>query len=215
MNYSLAMGIAEILHRAIVIPVLTVERAEDAVPLGRALVAGGLTVLEITLRTDAACEAIRRMKAEVEGAVVGAGTLLNVHDLDRTQEAGAEFFVSPGSSDALTRAAIERSVAFLPGVATATEMVRGLDFGLTHFKFFPAEYLGGPAALRAFAGPLPQCRFCPTGGITEENAASYLAVDNVVCTGGAWMATRELIDGQAWPDITVRARTASGLRRRA
>jgi 2-dehydro-3-deoxyphosphogluconate aldolase/(4S)-4-hydroxy-2-oxoglutarate aldolase len=209
------MNIANILRRAIVIPVLTIERAEDAAPLGRALVAGGLTVLEITLRTDAACEAIRRMKADVEGAVIGAGTLLNVRDLDRAADAGAEFFVSPGSSDSLTRAAIERGVAFLPGVATATEMVRGLDFGLTHFKFFPAEQLGGPAALKAFAGPLPQCRFCPTGNITEENAASYLALDNVVCTGGAWMATRDLIDAKNWPEITARARKAADLRREA
>ncbi|HEY4116028.1 MAG TPA: bifunctional 4-hydroxy-2-oxoglutarate aldolase/2-dehydro-3-deoxy-phosphogluconate aldolase [Rhizomicrobium sp.] len=205
-------SIADILRRAVVIPVLTIERAEDAVPLGRALVEGGLTVLEITLRTDVACEAIRRMKAEVDGAVIGAGTLLNVRDLDRAQEAGAEFFVSPGLGDSLTRAAIDRGAAYLPGVATATEMLRGLDLGLTHFKFFPAEQLGGPAALKAFAGPLPQCRFCPTGGITEENATSYLALDNVVCTGGVWMASSDLVDAKNWREITARACKSAVLR---
>jgi 2-dehydro-3-deoxyphosphogluconate aldolase/(4S)-4-hydroxy-2-oxoglutarate aldolase len=203
--------IASILKQAAVIPVLTIERLEDAAPLGRALSAGGLTVLEVTLRTEAACESIRRLKAELPEARIGAGTVLNLHDLERAQEAGADFFVSPGSHQALLSAASEQGLAWLPGVATASEMMRGLEAGFTHFKFFPAEQLGGVAALKSFAGPLPLCRFCPTGGVTLENAANYLALPNVVCVGGSWIATPELMAAGQWAAITDRAAAAHRL----
>jgi 2-dehydro-3-deoxyphosphogluconate aldolase/(4S)-4-hydroxy-2-oxoglutarate aldolase len=203
--------IASILEQAVVIPVLTVEHSSDAAPLARALVAGGLHVLEVTLRTPAARESIRAMKAEVPEALVGAGTVLNLEQLDDTHNAGADFFVSPGSSETLLREAASRRLPFLPGVATATEAMRGLDAGFSHFKFFPAQQLGGPAALNAFAGPLPQCRFCPTGGITSENARNYLALDNVVCVGGTWIAPPDLIAKGDWSAITERAAAAHRL----
>ena len=203
--------IAAILKQATVVPVLTIERVEDAVPLGRALTAGGLKVLEVTLRTDAACASIRRLKAELRDAWIGAGTILNLHGLDRAQGAGADFFVSPGLHDGVLQAASARRLPLLPGVATASEMMRGLAAGFTHFKFFPAEQLGGVAALKGFAGPLPQCRFCPTGGVTVDNAADYLALSSVVCVGGTWIAPPELIAEAQWAAITDRAAAAHRL----
>jgi 2-dehydro-3-deoxyphosphogluconate aldolase/(4S)-4-hydroxy-2-oxoglutarate aldolase len=169
-----------------VIPVLVVEDVAHAEPIARALVAGGLTALEVTLRTPAALEVIRIM-SRVEGAVVGAGTVLNPRDLDAAMQAGAQFIVSPGLTEPLTRAAIDRGIPYLPGIANAADIMRGLDHGLDRFKFFPAEAAGGIKALKALAGPFHQVRFCPTGGITEATAPDWLALKPVLCVGGSWV----------------------------
>ncbi|TXM77487.1 bifunctional 4-hydroxy-2-oxoglutarate aldolase/2-dehydro-3-deoxy-phosphogluconate aldolase [Methylobacterium sp. WL69] len=169
-----------------VIPVLVVEDAAHAEPIARALVAGGLTALEVTLRTPAALEVIRIM-SRVAGAVVGAGTVLNPRDLDAAINAGAQFIVSPGLTEPLTRAAIDRGIPYLPGIANSADIMRGLDHGLDRFKFFPAEAAGGIKALKALAGPFHQVRFCPTGGITEATAPDWLALKPVICVGGSWV----------------------------
>ncbi|NEU10931.1 bifunctional 4-hydroxy-2-oxoglutarate aldolase/2-dehydro-3-deoxy-phosphogluconate aldolase [Methylobacterium sp. BTF04] len=169
-----------------VIPVLVVEDASHAEIIAEALVSGGLTALEVTLRTPAALDVIRAM-SRVEGAVVGAGTVLNVRDLDAAMEAGAKFIVSPGLTDPLTRAAIDRGIPYLPGIANSADIMRGLDHGLDRFKFFPAEAAGGIKALKALAGPFGQVRFCPTGGITEATAPDWLALKPVLCVGGSWV----------------------------
>jgi 2-dehydro-3-deoxyphosphogluconate aldolase/(4S)-4-hydroxy-2-oxoglutarate aldolase len=190
-----------------VIPVLTIERVEDAVPLARALAKGGLRVLEVTLRTPAALDAIRLIANDVEDAVIGAGTVLNDTDLNRAKDAGARFAVSPGLTEQVVCSAANAGIPLLPGIATASDIMRGLDLGLTHFKFFPAETSGG-AALKAFQGPFANCRFCPTGGVTLENAARYLALQNVLCVGGTWIAPRELVKADDWAAIALRARDA-------
>lgn len=169
-----------------VIPVLTIEDAAWAAPIARALVAGGLRVLEVTLRTPAGLEAIAEM-AKVEGAVVGAGTVLNPLDVQASLEAGAQFIVSPGLTEPLAKAALAAEVPFLPGVATAGDIMRGLDLGLGHFKFFPAEAAGGRAALASLAAPFHQARFCPTGGVTLASAPDWLAMPSVLCVGGSWL----------------------------
>jgi 2-dehydro-3-deoxyphosphogluconate aldolase/(4S)-4-hydroxy-2-oxoglutarate aldolase len=194
-----------------VIPVLTVERLADAAPLARALVAGGLRPLEVTLRTDCALEAIRVIAREVPEAIVGAGTVLNVQDFDKALEAGARFVVSPGLTDPLIAAARQSDVPLLPGVATASEIMHGLDAGLTRFKFFPAESSGGVGALSALHGPLPACRFCPTGGVTATTAPAYLALPNVLCVGGAWVAPADAIQAGDWARITALAYAATKL----
>jgi 2-dehydro-3-deoxyphosphogluconate aldolase / (4S)-4-hydroxy-2-oxoglutarate aldolase len=183
------MEIKQIMQTAPVIPVLVVEDVRHAVPLAQALVAGGLPVLEVTLRTPVALEAIRAMK-DVPGAIVGAGTVLNVQQLDAAIEAGSEFVVSPGLTELLAREAIRREVPFLPGVASAGDLMRGLDLGLTHFKFFPAMAAGGLPALRSLAAPFGQCYFCPTGGIGVDTAAEWLAFEPVLCVGGSWVAPK-------------------------
>ena len=185
--------IADIMQTAPVIPVIVVEDVEHAVPLARALVAGGLRVLEVTLRTRAALDAIRAMK-EVDGAIVGAGTVTNQEELAAAIDAGSEFVVSPGLTEPLGKAAIREGVPFLPGIANASDIMRGLDLGLTHFKFFPAMAAGGLPALKALAAPFGQCRFCPTGGITLENASDWLGFDPVLCVGGSWVAPRGAVD---------------------
>lgn len=195
-----------------VIAVLTIERAADAAPLARALLAGGVRVLEVTLRTGAALEAIAAIASEAPGAVVGAGTVLSPQDLDRAQAAGARFIVSPGLTDSLVAAAAESPLPFLPGVASASELMRGLEAGLDHFKFFPAEAAGGPAVLKALHGPFGHARFCPTGGISAGNASAYLALPNVLCVGGGWLAPDALIAERDWPRITALAQEASALR---
>ena len=170
-----------------VIPVLIVEDPARAQPLARALVARGHPVLEVTLRTAAALEVIAEM-IKVEGAIVGAGTVLNARDLDAAMAAGARFIVSPGLTEPLAEAALARQVPFLPGVATAGDIMRGLNLGLDHFKFFPAVAAGGIPALKALAAPFAGCRFCPTGGITEATAPDWLALEAVLCVGGSWVA---------------------------
>ena len=204
--------IAKICVAAPVIPVLTIHRIEDAQPLARALVAGGLPALEITLRTDVALEAIAAI-AEVEGAMAGVGTLLTALQVKNAKACGATFGVSPGATRTLISATKEFDLPLLPGAATATEAMNLLEQGFTYQKFFPAEAAGGASALGALAGPLPQITFCPTGGISPQNAKDYLALPNTLCVGGSWMAPRALITTGAWDEITKIARRAADLLR--
>ncbi|WP_206435783.1 bifunctional 4-hydroxy-2-oxoglutarate aldolase/2-dehydro-3-deoxy-phosphogluconate aldolase [Tsuneonella rigui] len=183
------MDIEAIMRTAPVIPVIVVEDLAHAVPLAEALVAGGLPVLEVTLRTPVALDAIRAM-AEVPGAIVGAGTVTNANQLNQALDAGSRFIVSPGLTEPLGRAAIASGVPFLPGIANAGDIMRGLDLGLTHFKFFPAMAAGGLPALKSLAAPFGMVRFCPTGGIGPDNAAAWLAFDPVLCVGGSWVAPK-------------------------
>ncbi len=183
------MNIDAIMRVAPVIPVIVIEDEAHAVPLAEALVAGGLRVLEVTLRTPAALGAIRAMK-QVPGAIVGAGTVTSPRDLDAALEAGSEFIVSPGLTDNLGKAAIAAGVPFLPGIANAGDIMRGLDLGLDRFKFFPAMAAGGLPALKALAAPFGSVRFCPTGGISLENAPEWLAFDPVLCVGGSWVSPK-------------------------
>lgn len=201
-------AIETIMRMAPVIPVLAIDDVAYARPMAEALVAGGLCVLEVTLRTPAALEAIQEM-ASVEGAVVGAGTVLNPADLRAAIDAGSRFIVSPGLTQTLGTAAVETGVPFLPGVANAGDIMRGLDLGLSHFKFFPAVASGGLPALNALAAPFGQARFCPTGGITQQTAADWLAVEPVLCVGGSWMVGRGIVDFAA---LEVAAHEASKLR---
>lgn len=196
-------GLADILARAGVVPVVIVEAAEHAVPLARALVAGGLAVIEVTLRTPAALDAVRAIAAEVEGAVVGIGTVLEPAQLAAARAAGARFAVSPGATARLLDAAADGDLPLLPGVASASEAMALIARGYRFAKFFPAEPAGGPAYLSALASPLPQLRFCPTGGITQASAPRYLALPNVVCVGGSWMLPRAAIAARDWATITA------------
>lgn len=202
------MTIDDIMRAAPVIPVLVIDDVAHAVPIACALVAGGLRVLEVTLRTPQALDVIAAM-ATVEGAIVGAGTVVTEHDLDAAIAAGARFAVSPGLTDKLTRAALGMGVPYLPGVATAGDLMRGFELGLDRFKFFPAETSGGLPALRALAAPFGRVRFCPTGGITAANAPAWLADPAVTCVGGSWIVPRGLPDVAA---ITARALAATELR---
>lgn len=197
-------AIADIMKTAPVIPVIVVDEVDHAVPLARALVAGGLRVLEVTLRTPAALDAIRAMK-QVEGAIVGAGTVTNQQELADAIAAGSEFIVSPGLTEPLGKAAIREGIPFLPGIANAGDIMRGLDLGLTHFKFFPAMAAGGLPALKALAAPFGQCRFCPTGGVTLENAPEWLGFDPVLCVGGSWVAPRGAVDEAAVEKVASEA----------
>jgi 2-dehydro-3-deoxyphosphogluconate aldolase / (4S)-4-hydroxy-2-oxoglutarate aldolase len=187
------LTIADIMQTAPVIPVIVIDELEHAEPLARALVAGGLPVLEVTMRTPAALDAIRAMR-RVEGAVVGAGTVTNPSELAAAVEAGSQFIVSPGLTEPLGKAAISAQIPFLPGIANAGDIMRGLDLGLTHFKFFPAMAAGGLPALKALAAPFGQCRFCPTGGVSLANAPEWLGFDPVLCVGGSWVAPRGAVD---------------------
>jgi 2-dehydro-3-deoxyphosphogluconate aldolase / (4S)-4-hydroxy-2-oxoglutarate aldolase len=201
-------SIGQIMRVAPVIPVLVIDDAHHARELAEALVAGGLRVLEVTLRTPAAIDAIRRMNL-VPGAIVGAGTVVNEAQLDEARNAGAEFIVSPGLTENLGHAAIASGLPFLPGIATAGEIMRGLDLGLTHFKFFPAETSGGIKALKALAAPFGQCKFCPTGGITAATAPDWLALDPVLCVGGSWIVPK----GADLATVEALAREAAALAR--
>jgi 2-dehydro-3-deoxyphosphogluconate aldolase / (4S)-4-hydroxy-2-oxoglutarate aldolase len=190
------MDISQVMTLAPVIPVIVVDDIDKALPLAEALVAGGLPALEVTLRTPVAIDAIRAM-AQVPGAVVGAGTVLNARDLDRAIEAGAQFIVSPGLTEPLGKAAVKSGVPFLPGTANAGDMMRGLDMGLSHFKFFPAMAAGGVPALKAILAPIAQVSICPTGGVTQANAPDWLALPQVKCVGGSWMIRDGVADVQA------------------
>lgn len=191
-----------------VIPVLVIEDATLAVPLAQALVAGGLTTLEITLRSGVALEAIRRIASEVPAAVVGAGTVLNPAQFAASQVAGAQFIVSPGSTDSLYAAAKDTGLPFLPGTATASDVMHALDRGFAYAKFFPAESSGGVAALKSLSGPFPQMRFCPTGGLTEQNLHSYTSLPNVFTAGGSWMVPKNKVAAGDWAGIEALARRA-------
>lgn len=203
-------AIKEIMHRSPVIPVMVINKLEHAVPLAHALVEGGLTVLEITLRTSIALEAIKKIKAEVPNAIVGAGTVINVDTLNKAIDAGSEFIVSPGVTDNLIDMAIKSGTPILPGVVTPSEVMRLLDKGITEMKFFPAEAAGGIPMVKSIGAPLPQVTFCPTGGVNPKNVADYLALKNVPCVGGSWMAPANLVDNENWEEInrlTVEALT--------
>jgi 2-dehydro-3-deoxyphosphogluconate aldolase/(4S)-4-hydroxy-2-oxoglutarate aldolase len=200
-------GIEAIMKTGPVIPVLVVDDAAHAKPIAQALVDGGLRVLEVTLRTAAALEVIAEMRA-VPGAIVGAGTVLNEADLDAAIDAGAEFIVSPGLTETLARAALERRIPFLPGIANAGDIMRGLDLGLDRFKFFPAVASGGLPALKALAAPFGQVRFCPTGGITSATAPEWLAESAVLCVGGSWLVGKGAPDSET---IGLAARAAAAL----
>ena len=197
--------IGVIMRTSAVIPVLVIDDAATARPLAEALVAGGLRVLEVTMRTPAALDAMREMK-KVPGAIVGAGTVVSTDQFSQVMDAGAEFIVSPGLTERLAEPIIASGVPFLPGVATAGDIMRGLDLGLSHFKFFPAETSGGLKALKALAAPFYQCRFCPTGGISEVSAPDWLAFDPVLCVGGSWVTSGTPAE------IEAKARAASSLR---
>lgn len=199
--------IGEIMRLSPVIPVLTIHEARQAQPIGEALIAGGLRVLEVTLRTPVALEAIREIGA-IDGAIVGAGTVLDERQLDDCISAGAAFAISPGLAEPLAKAAIARGIPYLPGVATASEIMRCLDLGLSHFKYFPAEALGGPAALKALSAPFADVRFCPTGGLTEQSAPEWLALRQVLCIGGSWLVPQGPIDPAS---IEAAARRAASL----
>ncbi|MGV7122068.1 bifunctional 4-hydroxy-2-oxoglutarate aldolase/2-dehydro-3-deoxy-phosphogluconate aldolase [Sphingopyxis sp. 550A] len=186
-------SIDQIMRLAPVIPVIVIDRVEDAVSMAEALVAGGLPVLEVTLRTPAALDALTAMKA-VRGAVVGAGTVLDPAMLNSAIHAGAEFIVSPGLTDTLGKAATQSNIPFLPGIANAGDIMRGMDLGLSRFKFFPAATSGGIPALKALAGPFGNARFCPTGGISAATAPDWLALDPVLCVGGSWVVPSGPLD---------------------
>lgn len=204
-------ALARQLETAVVVPVMVVESAEVAVPLGRALVAGGLKMLEITLRTPAALDVIRAIVSEVEGAVVGAGTVLTPTQYEDVERAGARFVVSPGSTPGLLDVAATLETPLLPGAATASEVMALLERGFRDLKFFPAEPAGGLSYLKALASPLPQARFCPTGGIDLARAKDYLAVPNVVCVGGSWVAPADAVAAGDWARITELAKEAVAL----
>jgi 2-dehydro-3-deoxyphosphogluconate aldolase/(4S)-4-hydroxy-2-oxoglutarate aldolase len=201
-----------VLDLAPVIPVVVLEDAADAVPLARALVAGGLPAIEVTLRTPAALDAIRAVAAEVPSAVVGAGTVLTPGAVAESVAAGARFLVSPGWTEALLSAMRSSGVPYLPGVSTTSEVVALLEHGVTEMKFFPAAAAGGTAYLKSLASPLPRARFCPTGGITAESAPSYLALPNVGCVGGTWMVPQDALAARDWDRVEALAREASTLR---
>jgi 2-dehydro-3-deoxyphosphogluconate aldolase/(4S)-4-hydroxy-2-oxoglutarate aldolase len=207
---ELSAEMRRICEGAAVIPAITVERVEDAVPMARALAAGGLRVIEIMLRSEAAIAAIRAIAAEVPEAAVGAGTLLTAPDVRAAEAAGARFLVSPGATRALLEAAEAAGLPLLPGAATASEAMRLAERGWTMLKFFPAEASGGARALGAFAAPLPHIRWCPTGGVGPANAAAYLALPNVACVGGSWPAPADAVRAGDWARVEALARAAAG-----
>lgn len=210
----MALSIDKIVQVAPVIPVMVVERLEDAVPLAQALYNGGLKVLEITLRTPVALDAIRAMvDALPDDAVIGAGTIVTPDDLKKAVDAGSTFLVSPGTTAELIEAAKASDVPLLPGIATPSEAMNLLAHGFTHMKFFPAESAGGVSMVKSIGGPLPQITFCPTGGINLAKAPEYLSLPNVACVGGTWMAPKELIAEKRWDEIEKLAREAAQLAR--
>jgi 2-dehydro-3-deoxyphosphogluconate aldolase/(4S)-4-hydroxy-2-oxoglutarate aldolase len=215
MNCSRDLGtgadLRSLMVRSPVIPVLTVERLEDAAPLARALVRGGLTVLEVTLRTPCALEAIASMRAAAATAIIGAGTLTRVRDFDDCLAAGAQFAVTPGLTAELALAARRSQIPLLPAIMTPSELIAARAHGFTACKLFPAQQAGGVGMLRALLGPFPDHVFCPTGGVTPANASEYLALDNVLCVGGSWLAPREALLKGDWERIEALARAAASL----
>lgn len=198
----------DVLTASPVMPVMVIQNVEDAVPLAKALVAGGIRVLEITLRTPIALEAIKLISQQVEGAIVGAGTILTPQQLQAAEDAGAVFAISPGLTPTLLAAANKGNIALIPGIATLSELMQGMEYGLDCFKFFPAEAAGGVPMLKAIAGPIPQVTFCPTGGISPENYQSYLQLNNVACVGGSWLAPADAVKTKNWTKVTELAKLA-------
>jgi 2-dehydro-3-deoxyphosphogluconate aldolase/(4S)-4-hydroxy-2-oxoglutarate aldolase len=210
MTVKLSAG--DVMRLAPVMPVVVIDDAASAEPLARALSAGGINTIEVTLRTPAALDAIRAITASAPEMIVGAGTVLSEDDLAAAAKAGARYALSPGGTRKLMKAARDAASPVMPGGATSSEIMQGLELGYTHFKFFPAEQLGGVAALKAQAGPLPSARFCPTGSITAEKAPAYLALESVLCVGGSWIATADKIKAQDWSGIEAAAKRAAALR---
>lgn len=201
----------QILKMTPVVPVITIHREEDAVPLAQALVKGGIAVLEVTLRTPYGLAAIPRIREEVPEAVTGAGTITSVKELNQAVAAGSQFIITPGLTDSLLDAGIDTGLPFMPGIATVSEMMRCLEKGLDTLKFFPAEANGGAKALKAFGGPFPQVSFCPTGGIGPKNIADYLAIPSVLSVGGSWIVPDDMIAAGDWSGITQLAKEACEL----
>ncbi|MBD2782044.1 bifunctional 4-hydroxy-2-oxoglutarate aldolase/2-dehydro-3-deoxy-phosphogluconate aldolase [Xenorhabdus szentirmaii] len=191
-----------------IVPVIVIDEIEHAIPLAKALVEGGIRVLEVTLRTECALEAIRLIAKEVPEAIIGAGTVINPEQLAAVTKAGAQFAISPGLTDELLKAATAGSVPLIPGISTVSELMQGMNYGLKCFKFFPAEASGGVKTLKAIAGPFPQVRFCPTGGISPENYRDYLALNSVLCIGGSWLVPSDALKTKDYAQITKLARTA-------
>ena len=200
------LSIRDLLKQAPVVPVIQISDSRTAVPLARALAQGGLKVLEVVLRTPESLAAIRNIIAEVDDVVVGAGTVLNAEHFSSAEEAGCQFVVSPGLTEAMLKTAAQSSMAFLPGVATASDLMRALDSGLDTFKFFPAETSGGAAALKALSGPFQSAKFCPTGGINLNNMQQYLSLNSVLTVGGSWLNPAELVVAEDWAGISELAR---------
>ena len=198
----------DVLNAGPVMPVMVIQNLEDAVPLARALVEGGIRVLEITLRTPIALEAIRLISPEVKNAIVGAGTITTPEQLKAAEAAGAVFAISPGLTPTLLAAAKEGSIALIPGISSLSELMLGMEYGLDHFKFFPAEAAGGIPMLKSIAGPIPSVTFCPTGGISPENYAAYLKLSNVACVGGSWLVPADAVKSKNWAKVTELARLA-------
>jgi len=205
----------EIMTLSPIIPVIALADAERAVDLAHALIAGGISVLEITLRTPAALNAIKLIEENVPNATVGAGTVLNIDDLHRVIDAGAKFAISPGSTEELLLEAQKLNFPLLPGVATASEIMKGLEIGYTHFKLFPAMSAGGITALKSFSGPFQNAKFCPTGGISENNFLDFLKLDNVLCIGGTWVAPGDLTNAGKFDEITKLTESALSLYKNA
>lgn len=197
-----------VLNASPVMPVMVIQELENAVPLAKALVAGGIRVLEITLRTPVALDCIRAIAKEVPEAIVGAGTILNAEQLQQAADAGAVFAISPGLTANLLASAQKSSIALIPGISSLSELMLGMEYGLDHFKFFPAENAGGVPMLKAIAGPIPQVTFCPTGGISLKNYNEYLALPNVACCGGSWLAPAEVVKNKDWAKVTQLAQEA-------
>ncbi|GAB7197679.1 bifunctional 4-hydroxy-2-oxoglutarate aldolase/2-dehydro-3-deoxy-phosphogluconate aldolase [Dickeya oryzae] len=198
----------QILTAGPVVPVIVINKLEHAVPMAKALVAGGIRVLELTLRTDCAVEAIRLIAQEVPDAIVGAGTVTNPQQLAEVTAAGAQFAISPGLTEPLLKAATEGTIPLIPGISTVSELMLGMDYGLREFKFFPAEANGGVKALQAIAGPFGKIRFCPTGGISLKNYREYLALKSVLCVGGSWLVPADALESGDYERITALAREA-------
>ncbi len=207
------LTVEDIITRSPVIPVITIEKLEDCKPLATALVTGGLVVLELTLRTKVALDAIRQLRKQFPGAIVGAGTVMDAKQLQQAIDAGAQFIVSPGTTDNLVDAVANSGLPYLPGAATPSEMMRLAERGFEVQKFFPAEAAGGIDMLRSLAAPLSKIRFCPTGGLTPDNALNYLGLPNVVCIGGSWMVSKKLVDGHQWNEIERLSHLAAALPR--
>lgn len=198
----MSLTIKEIMDVSPIVPVMVINDVKHAVPLAKALVKGGLKVLEITLRTSAALESIQRIKAEVPDAIVGAGTIINIDTLNQALVAGAAFIVSPGTTDRMIDAALSTGLPLLPGIANPSDAMRLLEKGITEMKFFPAEAAGGVPMLKSIGAPIPQITFCPTGGISQQNVKDYFSLSNVACVGGSWMCAEGLVDTENWDEIT-------------
>ena len=206
------MPIREILAASPVMPVIVLDRVDDAVPLAEALVSGGIRVLEVTMRTSVALDCVRAIRTAVPNAIVGVGTITNIADMNAAREAGAMFGVSPGTTPALLSHAATSGFPFLPGSMTPSDVMRALDAGFTAMKLFPAQQAGGIAMLKALGGPFPQVMFCPTGGIDADSAAAFLALPNVACIGGSWLSPASLIASKSWREIQKRAEAAARLK---